>query len=275
MTNAGMSLFVILHTLAGLFGIRPVRGKTIREWVPAITAVLLAGAFVAVLRVLHVTQHPRPRFFLGLSPLTTLLAGRALAGLCLALLVLALAGLVAVRRGPGILAPVLPLFVAGAMAALIVLVPSYYVAQADENPTQNQRQLLRTYLALRPYRAYIQRRDTVFLKGAYNLEMRYYLGMAEADTMDYSVFDEMKPDEGLATFLDRKRINLFFLDNARWSQMESDRPGVVQDLIEHGSADGWRLVGFKDQPTAAGSGQYLARWLLFRKTAPDERHTLK
>ncbi len=190
--------------------------------------------------------------------------GRTLGGICIVLLVLALAGLISIRGGPGLFAPLLPLIAATALAALIVLVPPYYVAEPDL--PQNQRQLLRTYLALYPYQSYIQRKDTVFLKGAYDIEMQYYLGMADPEVVNYSVLEEMRNDEGLAAFFDRKKINLFFLDNVRWAQMESERPGVVQDLIEHGDAAGWRLVGFEDQPTH--DYEYLARWLLFRKAGP-------
>jgi len=270
MTIVGMSLFIILHTVAGLFGLRQAPGKHARAWVPATAALLLAGILVGVLQIIHLSQHPRPHYFLHLSPLTVLLAGRALAGVCAFLLILALAGLVKSCSRSGSFAPVLPFFAAACLAALIYLVPSYYVAQAAENQPESQRKVLRTYLALRPYQSYIQRKDTVFLKGAYGIEVQYYLGMADPVVLDYSVLDEMKSDEKLATLLDHKNVNLFFLDNERWSQLEAERPGIVQELIDHGNADGWRLVGFADEPTSAGATyQYLTRWLLFRKAAPD------
>ena len=156
---------------------------------------------------------------------------------------------------------------------LIVVTPCYYVAKASAE----RQPLLRSYHALLPYRTRLTRNNSVFIAGAYAVPIFHYFGIGDPvystdpRALDYSVLNQIKLSEKLADFLDARKVTHLFLDDDQWGKMESAQPGIVQDLIDHGEAAGWRLVGFEDSvDPEAWPPVYLSRWLLFEKAiSPD------
>jgi hypothetical protein len=200
---------------------------------------MLAAASVAV--VVIPTQRPRPSYLFSLSVLLMAWTGMSI--------------FIITRRFNWLsrVSVAMPL----AMVGLVLAVPSYF-----QNPVHRDSPRLHLLVErLKPFQALIASPQAVFLKGEYSEEVRNYLGRGVGVSYGYSLLDEWSADIPLATFLEKRRVNLFFIDE---SLMESLRRRGTKagPFLSAASNSSWKLIGFEDLPGCC--------WRLFERVQPLE-----
>jgi hypothetical protein len=100
---------------------------------------------------------------------------------------------------------------------------------------------------MEPFRNLIASPDTAFLKGDFAWELNYYLGGGACKAYSYSLLDEWNGRVPLETFLEERRINLFYLDESLLQRLGTNSSAAQVFLGTTGNAS-WKLIGFEDIP---------------------------
>jgi hypothetical protein len=193
-------------------------------------------AVAAVVLVVIPTVRPRPSYLFPLSVFLMAITG--------------MAAFVILRRLNWLnrLGRTMPLVMAGVLLAI----PSYF-GEPRHRPPQFLRALIQR---LEPFQELIASPRTVFLKGEYPEEVRNYLGHGACKSYSYSLLDEWSADVPLDRFLEKRGVNLFFVDEALTERL-SRRTSAAEPFLNTASAAPWKLIGFGDAPGC--------RWKLFQR----------
>jgi hypothetical protein len=195
---------------------------------------MLAAASVAL--VVIPTQRPRPSYLFSLSVLVMAWTGMSV--------------YIIIRRFNWLkrFSAAMPL----AMVGLILAAPCYF-----QNPAHRHPQRLRLVVErLKPFQAVIASPQTVFLKGEYAHEARNYLGRGVGVSYGYSLLDKWNSDISLDTFLEKRGVNLFFVDEALIERL-SHRANEAGPFLSTAGNSSWKLIGFEDVPGCS--------WRLFER----------
>jgi hypothetical protein len=197
----------------------------------AMLAILTVVVFIII-----PTQRPRPEYLYGLSIFLMALTGMSVA--------------VIAHHWPALkrLSGWMPII----MLMVLLTVPGYYA-----NPKRIQpRRLLELYQRLVPFQNVIARPNTVFLKGEYAFDVSGYIGHRVSQVLDYRVLDEAPADIPLEVFLDKRGINLFYVDGNLWSRLQANP--LYRTFLASPESGGWKLIAFQDSGDAN-------KWMLFQK----------
>jgi hypothetical protein len=208
-----------------------------RQWLRE-RALTWAGmlSVAAVALVVIPTVRPRPSYLFQLSVLL------------MAITTMAAFVILARWNWPTRLGRAMPLVMAGAFLA----VPSYF-GEPAHRPPQRLHALIQ---CLRPFQELIASPHTVLLKGEYPEEVRNYLGHGACKSYSYSLLDDWSGDVPLDAFLEKRGVNLFYLDEALMERLckRADTAGPFLSMTDSAS---WKLIGFEDVPGG--------RWKLFQR----------
>lgn len=149
-------------------------------------------------------------------------------------------------------APLMPIV----MIALPLCVPSTYGTRANHG----SQPLWDDYERLRPYEKLFDHAGAAFI-GMRPVEICNYIGHGRCLPYDYSIFNELTSKTSLAQFLNDRHVTLLELDQDALDKIDSLSPGAVQQFLESGASDGWRMLEIR----RLGQGW----WMLFaRSPAP-------
>lgn len=190
--------------------------------------------FLAVAPAIILTQRPRPEYLY-----------------CVTIFLMSVIGtsfwiIVSRWSSPRWLKVILPVF----MVALIICMPNYY-------SDKNKRPMLQLYNQLRPFKEYIDKPNTVFLSNGLGTLVSY-LGLHHLPKalMIKDVLSDISPNESLVQALNKKKINLFYLDENSLNEFESKMPGLIKLFFVEGGKQGWRVINYGEIPN---------RWWLFQR----------
>jgi hypothetical protein len=260
---AGLSALAIFAVAAGgvlvlwrrRFWRRAWFGPRAHGWL-----VMLCVASTALLVI--PTQRPRPSYLFSLSILlmAVVAAGAFVVGY-------SLFRWRPLRRVKRSVTPQLPLVMPLVMLAVILAASNPYKAAYRLARRQGQRvsrPILEMYERMLPHQSLIERDATVFLVDAQPGEMQYLIQHGKGRTYTSALYDQMRPEESLAAFLDRSGVNLLYLDLHMASGLEGRRPGIVAEFLRAAPAAGWVVADAGWQMTGDG-GVPAARWVFLWK----------
>ncbi|HZK80620.1 MAG TPA: hypothetical protein VFC46_06120 [Humisphaera sp.] len=192
-------------------------------------------ATLAAAPLMLITSPPRPEIFFCQS-----LVLMALIGLAMAIIAENLP-----RR------PWLAFAVPIALAAILVFEPfDYRHIEPQSQP------LRKAYERLRPYESLIDRPGVVTLYSRW--ELKHYIGHGDNVGVVYDdLISDWPSQESLAAALDRRRIDLFFLDRNGMRRFDLSHPGAIQIFIDKAEKRGWTPLHCEPYPGA--------RWMLFQR----------
>jgi hypothetical protein len=129
---------------------------------------------------------------------------------------------------------------AGAPLAVIALLlgsPNHYREWGRIRP----RALLETYRRLVPFHDVIADARTVFLKGDWYLEVPNYVGLGASQGLPYLVLHYRPAEMPFADFLERRGINLLFVDEGLVEMLRGD--DTAQAFLRSPELAGWKVIG--------------------------------
>ena len=92
------------------------------------------------------------------------------------------------------------------------------------------------------------------VKGACGWQV-HSLGLFQSRILDYRILDELTVDMSLETLLEKKGINLFYVDEDRKMRLEANPLHAA--FLKAPELFGWKLIGFQE----GGDGN----WMLLKK----------
>jgi hypothetical protein len=238
---AGLSALALLAVAAG--GVLALRRRRFwrRAWFGPRAQGWLVMLCVAATAVLVIpTQRPRPSYLFSLSILLM-----AVVGAGAFVLSYTVARWRPLRRVRPSTMRFLPLAMPLVMLAVILAASNPYKVASRVARRQGQRlsrPILEMYERMLPHQKLIERDATVFLVDAQPGEMQFLLQHGKGATHTSALYDQMRPDESLAAFLERSGVNLLYLDLHMASGLEGRRPGIVAEFLRTAPAAGWQVA---------------------------------
>jgi hypothetical protein len=127
------------------------------------------------------------------------------------------------------------------------------------------------YDRLLPFQDVLRRNDTNWLIADFGFEMHHFVQFGNAGAVEsLALLDKMQPDETLAAYLDRARINAIYLDTSGMARLAEKDPGLLTDFFRTASQNGWRILGSGDMP-AVPRQFFPGRWMMLYKPTPKMR----
>jgi hypothetical protein len=111
------------------------------------------------------------------------------------------------------------------------------------------------YRRLVPYQEIISSSDTVFVAGRHAAEIGNYIGHGKPAVFEYAILSEREPDEPLEDFLNRRGVNLFYVNERLWRELHVHP--VDKNFLLDPVSRGWKVVGSGDQEDL--------KWMLLEK----------
>src|SRR5262249_53308561 len=122
------------------------------------------------------------------------------------------------------------------MTALVLAMPSYF-----GRPTHRPPQLLRGLIQrLKPFQEIVASPKTVFLKGEYPDDVRNYPGRGAGKSSSYSLLDEWSAAMPLDSFLEKRGVNLFYIDEALMERL-SRHANIAAPFLNTAGNARWEL----------------------------------
>lgn len=194
--------------------------------------------FLAVAPAIILTQRPRPEYLYFLSIFLLSMIGMSL-------------WIILSRWSiPRWLKSILPLI----MITAIFWTPSYYKSKEPMS-------MLNIYEHLKPLKNLIDKPKIVFLSNGYP-EVIFYLVQSHNKfdvpklLMLGDVLSSRRDNESLIDLLNRKGINLFYLDETGINELENIHSGMLKFFLLEGHKYGWQMIGYGEGPH---------RWFLFKR----------
>lgn len=234
-----LSMMVVGIFILGGFFLLIERERWWKEWLQdrALGLLVMLATLTVVFLVVIPTQRPRPEYLYSLT-----LTIMALTGIC-----------VFVILGHWKIYQRLDQWVLVIGVVLVLLVtPQYYdTPHYYEHP----RTLLNLYRRLSPFQEIIASPRTVFLKGEEAFNIWGYLGLLKSKVLDYRILDKLSGDMPLDIFLEKRGINLFYVD-------ESLNARLIINPLHHSflispESFGWKVIALEDSEKA--------KWKLLQK----------
>ena len=181
---------------------------------------------VALTPFIVLTQRPRPEYLFGLSLFLMAAVGTA--------------AWIIVSRIPARTS------LGGFMTAVMVL-PLVFLRSNFQPYFPERTVMWAAYERLLPFEHIIENPKVVYLDGGFAMDIVNYIGKGNGKSLFYEdTFADWQNGETTAQFLDRKGVNLFYLDEKEFEVLEPKHPGFLNQFFTEGGPLGWRLVGHEE-----------------------------